>query len=232
MWNRVDLKERGKAALRSNRITCIFAAFLLSVAAGSDGVSFMFTALYGDTSKTSDAAITAAGTLSIFIFLIGVFIFAPVEVGIRKFFLDNSKYRNAGFSRYNLGVGFTDGNYTNVVAGMFMTNLLIVLWSLLFFIPGFIKAYSWRLVPYIIAENPEISGRDARAISERMMYGSRMEAFILDISFFGWAFIGALTAEIGNIIWTIPYKATTDAELYLFLKNSAVQAEYVQFTVE
>ena len=34
MWDRKVLKEKGKAAYRANRITCIFAAFLLAVTSG------------------------------------------------------------------------------------------------------------------------------------------------------------------------------------------------------
>ena len=47
-------------------------------------------------------------------------------------------------------------NYLNVVKTMFFMNLWILLWTLLFIVPGIIKSYSYRLVPYILAENPDI----------------------------------------------------------------------------
>ena len=64
-----------------------------------------------------------------------------------------------------------------------------------------------------------MTGTEARAISERMMYGSKWAAFVLDLSFIGWKFLGALTLGIINLIWTNPYEAATEAELYRFLKG-------------
>lgn len=37
MWDRKDLKAKGKAAYRANRVTCIIAALILSIALGTSG---------------------------------------------------------------------------------------------------------------------------------------------------------------------------------------------------
>ena len=53
-------------------------------------------------------------------------------------------------------------------------------------IGGIIKKYSYLMVQFVIAENPEISGRDAIKISREMMNGHKWETFKLDLSFIGW----------------------------------------------
>ena len=49
-------------------------------------------------------------------------------------------------------------------------NIQLSLWYLTI-IGGFIKEYSYAMVPYILAENPDISGKDAIALSRKMMDG-------------------------------------------------------------
>lgn len=226
MWNRVILKERGKKAFKANRITCIFAAFILTVVSGGASVP---TTTYNFNSEQVDlnnvppevikGLIAALGLVSVFAFLLSVFVFNPATVGLRRFFVFNATDSQTGLNRDTIGRGFVDGNYTNVVAAMFTKDLFVFLWTLCFIVPGVIKAYAWRMVPYIIAEDPQITGTEARERSAEMMYGSKMDSFILDLSFLGWALLGALTLGIGNLIWTDPYRAATEAELYRTLKG-------------
>lgn len=235
MWDRKELKERGREAFRSNRITCIFAAFLLALVNGGAGGAGASANVNVDqeTMQKLDLPpevikmiIVAIGVIAVIGFVLSIFVFNPVHVGLRKFFLDNTSEPAAGLRRENIGIAFSDGNYTNVVAAVFTTQLFIFLWSLLFIVPGIIKSYSWRMVPYIIAEDPQITGTEARQRSADMMYGSRWNSFVLDLSFLGWALLGVITLGIGNLIWTTPYQACTDAELYLALKApSAAAAE-------
>ena len=105
---------------------------------------------------------------------------------------------------------------------MFMMNLKIFLWSLLFIIPGIIKAYEYRMVPYILAEHPEMSYSEVLEASSRMMDGQKMNAFILDLSFIGWEILSSITAGIVGIFWVNPYYYSTDAELYLELSEGNV----------
>ena len=224
MWDRKVLKEKGKAAYRANRVTCIFAAFLLSLVAGGASVP---SSTSGWKQTTEDLnippdmlkiIIAAVGGAVIVGFLLSVFLFAPVEVGLKHFFRQNATDSRTGLGRDNIGLAFT-GNYTNVVAAMFTTALFTFLWTLCFIVPGIIKAYSWRMVPYLIAENPEISGTEARERSAEMMNGSKWASFVLDLSFLGWILLGILTLGILNLVFTSPYKDATDAELFRWLNG-------------
>jgi uncharacterized membrane protein len=226
MWNRVILKERGRNAFRANRVTCIFASFILSVAAGGGSIPTSTVNINNEQldintipPEVIKGAIAALGLASVAAFLLSVFVFNPVQVGLKRFFVLNATDSQTGLDRNTIGRGFVDGNYTNVVAAMFTRDLFVFLWTLCFIVPGIIKAYSWRMVPYIIAEDPQITGTEARMRSAQLMYGSKMDTFVLDLSFIGWAMLGVLTLGIGNIIWTNPYHDATDAELYRTLKG-------------
>ena len=83
---------------------------------------------------------------------------------------------------------------------------------------GIIKAYSYRMVPYILKEHPELSGTKAITLSRQMMNGHKWNAFVLDLSFIGWIILSALTLGILHIFYVGPYIQATDAELYEALK--------------
>ena len=118
----------------------------------------------------------------------------------------------------SIGVGFR--NYGHTFITLFLRDLFIALWTFLFIIPGLVKSYSYRMVPYIIADHPELSARDTITMSREMMKGQKFDAFILDLSFIGWALLSAMTLGIVGIFWYTPYKYNTDAALYLTLKNN------------
>ena len=226
MWDRKDLKEKGRNAFRANRVTCIFAAFLLSLVAGGSPVG-TYSINSKDTQNLDSlnvppevwkAIIAVLGGAVIVGFLLSVFVFNPVQVGLKHFFVQNATDSKTNLGRHNIGLAFSD-NFTNIVAAMFTTGIFVFLWTLCLIVPGIIKSYSWRMVPYIIAEDPEITGTEARERSAELMNGSKWASFVLDLSFLGWAMLGVLTLGIGNLIWTSPYHDATDAELYRWLKG-------------
>ena len=138
----------------------------------------------------------------------------PFEYGCRKFFRKNldepAKLSNI--------VYVFDSHYKNIVKTAFLTDLFIWLWSLLFIVPGIIKAYQYRLVPYIMSENPEMSFRDAQAESARLMNGNKWKTFVLDLSFIGWDILSIFTWGLLEIFFVAPYKASTHAALYESIK--------------
>ena len=99
-----------------------------------------------------------------------------------------------------------------------MKDLFVWLWSLLFIIPGIIKTYEYRLVPYIVSENPSISYKDALAESKKLMMGNKWKTFVLDLSFIGWELLAGLTWGILDVLYVTPYRASTDAALYEAIK--------------
>lgn len=143
-----------------------------------------------------------------------ILVFNPIEVGCRGFFNSNTK---APATLDEMKVGFHP--YGRTVGTMFLRDLFVCLWSMLFVIPGIIKAYSYRMVPYILAENPEIKGKEAIDLSRKMMDGQKWNTFVLDLSFIGWDLLSCLTLGLLGLFYVNPYKYCTGAELYQALKN-------------
>ena len=144
------------------------------------------------------------------------FVSYPLIVGGKRFFTVNS-FKAANFGE--LGFAFKKGRYMNIVKVMFMKNLFIFLWSLLFVIPGIIKLYEYFLVDYILTEDPTIDYKTALNQSKEMMNGYKMETFILELSFIGWILLSILTCGILSIFYVNPYIHATMAELFLELRN-------------
>ncbi len=89
----------------------------------------------------------------------------------------------------------------------------IFLWSLLFIIPGVVASYSYSMTPYIMAEFPEISPKEALRASQKLMYGNRYRLFCLDVSFIGWHILAILSFGIGYL-WLTPYINAAKADFY------------------
>ncbi len=124
-------------------------------------------------------------TVSWMTLLIAIFAGNVFTVGCCRFFVENREYRAPVSKVFH---GFQSGHYTNAVWIMFLRDVKIVLWTFLFVIPGIVKTYEYRMVPYILADQPDISARDAFAISREMMRGQKVDAWILDVSFLGLIF--------------------------------------------
>ena len=84
--------------------------------------------------------------------------------------------------------------------------------------PGVIKAYEYSMIPYLLAENPNLSASQAFSLSKQMTTGQKMDLFVLDLSFLGWIILGALCCGIG-LLFVQPYPEATKTEVYLILKQ-------------
>ena len=233
MWNRKELKAKGKAAFKANYWKCVIVALIFTAIIGGSAGSAKNSADDADDTSASLSDIISSvpeedrgtavkivvGTMSgvaaigFFVKLLAV---NPLTVGCKRFFVVNS---DGGAELGELLHGFKNG-YGNVVVGMFLRDLFIGLWSLLLVVPGIIKSYSYRMVPYLLADEPGISGKEAMERSKQMMKGQKMNAFLLDLSFLGWFLLSLITAGVVNVFWTQPYVEATDAELYKALKNA------------
>ena len=146
-------------------------------------------------------------------------VIGPLAVGYSRYYIVNRE-RDARLDE--LFAGFKKG-YLNVAKGQFMTTLLIELWTLLFIVPGIIYSYKWFHVSRILAENPTLTGKRAREISEAMTDGEKWEMFVLGLSFLGWTFLGALCCGVG-LMFVEPYIQATMAELYAVQRRRVLDA--------
>lgn len=117
----------------------------------------------------------------------------------------------------NLFDGFKQ--YGHTLGTMLLMWVYIILWSLLFYIPGIIKSYSYAMTPYILRDEPQLGADEVITRSMQMMRGHKMKLFLLDLSFIGWEILNILTLGIGSL-WLIPYMQSSRAAFYLDLKRA------------
>lgn len=132
-----------------------------------------------------------------------------IKVGYAKFNLNLVDRLESSFD--NLFSYFSDWKTT--AAARFLQSIYILLWSLLFIIPGIIASYSYAMTEYILAEHPELSASEAISRSKQMMDGNKWRLFCLQFSFIGWSILCAFTLGIGNL-WLTPYKQAATAAFY------------------
>lgn len=160
---------------------------------------------------------------SIIAIIFTIFIADPLIVGGKKYFL---KAREGSKTKISvIWEVFKDGNLANIAITMLLRNIYNALWYLTI-VGGIIKAYEYRMIPYILAENPKIKRKQAFKLSKQMMMGNKWKTFILDLSFLGWNLLSVLTYGLLNILYVNPYNAAVIAELYVELKNNAIKEKY------
>lgn len=105
-----------------------------------------------------------------------------------------------------------------------LTLLLQTVYGALWYLTiagGIIKHYSYFLVPFIVAENPDIRPRDAITLSRRMMNGHKWECCRLELSFLGWFALGFLTFGAVDVLWGVPYRVASYTEYYAAVRAQA-----------
>lgn len=238
MWTRNELKTKAKEALKRNYWKVVLVSVLVILLSG--GFSYGFSGGSGGSSPkeeisemqemtTSPAteALSSADLIIIVIvaiviftvvfcivfaiaYAIAAFLYNPVLVGVDRFMLksvdDKAEVKEIAYA--------FDHSYMNVVKTMFFKDLYVFLWTLLFVIPGVYKKYQYRMVPYIMAEHPEMNYKEALELSKNMMDGEKWHAFVLDLSFVLWHVLGIITCGILEAFYIAPYQNLTNAELY------------------
>jgi len=150
--------------------------------------------------------------------IVGLIVVGPLTVGLSYYLLDIVQTNHKGDNYELLIEGFKKSLVASIVSNL-LTMIFIFLWSLLLIIPGIIKALSYSMTPYIIADNPEIDGMVAIDKSREMMRGNKTRLFFLYFSFIGWFILCLFTFGIG-FFFLAPYIKTTVANFYVDIRGS------------
>lgn len=157
--------------------------------------------------------------------LIGLVLFIlalPLTWGYQTLFL--GAVRGGEATAKDLFEGYNKELFSRVLTTTLLYYVYVFLWSLLLFIPGYIKSYSYAMTPYILKDNPEMKNNAAIEESMRMMDGHKLELFLLDLSFIGWAILSILTCCIG-FLWLVPYMNMARVNFYEDLKKASVEVK-------
>lgn len=199
MKSRIEIKERAKVNFNKQYWMCVLAFTIYTVIPG---------VLSGAT-----AGIAA------------LLLMPPITVGYAYFCLRVYRDETCDIAEF-FTVGFKD--YGKSLVGILWMYLFTFLWSLLFIIPGIVKAISYSMTPYILAEREDVSAKDALVLSMEMTNGHKAEIFVMMLSFIGWLILSGLTFGILAIFYTGPYMATSLAGIYEELKKNAVDLHVLE----
>ncbi len=149
----------------------------------------------------------------------GLILSGPLMIGLGFFCLCLYRGQEADFDTvFNSGFN----NFGRKLGGYLWMELFLFLWSLLFVIPGIIKAFSYAMTPYILADCPNVKAQDALKLSIRMMNGHKADLFVFTLSFLGWMLLSGLTGGILYIFYVGPYMNNAMAGYYAELKENAI----------
>lgn len=157
--------------------------------------------------------------------LIGLVLFIlalPLTWGYQTLFL--GAVRGGEATAKDMFEGYNKELFSRVLTTTLLYYVYVFLWSLLLLIPGCIKSYSYAMTPYILKDNPEMKNNAAIEESMRMMDGHKLELFLLDLSFIGWAILSILTCGIG-FLWLVPYMNMARVNFYEDLKKASVEVK-------
>ena len=233
MWTRKMIKTRAKEVLKVSYWKAFLVSLVIALVGGASGSSFNWK--FGNH-HTGNMTGNHYGSMSelwpyvpIFIgafFLIMVLVLAfrillgySLEVGGRRYFIRSTQN---DFDLNNLGFAFEKIKYISVIKGMLWRAVINLLWFLLLIIPGIVKYYAYRMVPYILADNPQIDYKRALKLSTKMTDEQKFSIFVLDLSFIGWYLLGTLAFLVG-VLFVMPYQNATEAELYMLLREDAIK---------
>ncbi len=220
--NRIDLKEKAKVAFKANYSASVVAALVL-VAVTTAIVGSNVNVDINNADADVSAAVAGTGAVLALVFsLLNVFVFNPLKVGGYLFFKKNNQEK----ADLNELIYAFKNNYANSLVTILLTDVFTFLWTLLFIVPGIVKSYSYAMVPFLIADHPDLQPMEVIKKSQQMMDGYKWQAFVLDLSFLGWQILSILTLGILGIFYVNPYYYQTKAGLYEFLKDQEVVKEF------
>ena len=133
----------------------------------------------------------------------------PVMLGYNRFKLHRLDGQEAQFSDlFSAFDRFLDGLWMRV-----RIFLQVLGWTLLLIIPGIVAAYRYALIPYLMADHPDMSVGEAFERSKALMNGRKWDLFCLDLSFIGWWILCGFTFGILSL-WITPYSQMARTSFY------------------
>ncbi|WP_125982227.1 DUF975 family protein [Loigolactobacillus iwatensis] len=158
--------------------------------------------------------------------MIGSIVSTVFLVGIQYTFLD--WVRNRDYEVHPLRDAFqvfSQPYFWGTIGLFFIQMIYVWLWSILFIIPGIVKSYAYKQSYFVYKDRRDVSGDAPVSFlgsiteSRALMYGHKIDYFVLQLSFLGWDILSVITFGIG-FLWLNPYKNATYAGYYDELKRA------------
>ncbi len=177
------------------------------------GIINAFNSLFFKGNISIFITILIASLISFAIFLL---IQNVIIIGRCRYFLEQRKYRNTKIDK--LLFPYKVKKTWQLARVLFVRMIYQFLWDLTI-VGGIIKHYEYSMLPYVLAENPNIGVKDAFKLSKELTNGNKFNLFKLDLSFIGWKILASFTFNLSSIFYFDIYEQCTFAEFYMELRN-------------
>ena len=245
-WTRKELKSAAKLDMRKNYWKTVFLSLVMLILSeittyrvileANEELPKTIRSVFQEiTSRVVDVKLVIVLiTLSVSIVLlntimrigISVFLKNPIEVGAARFLL---KTADAGSEEEKGMVADMlyafDHGYINVIKVLFFRELSILLRLLLLIVPGIVRMYQLRMLPYLLSKDSTMTTKEAMEVSREMMKGQKWKAFLLDMSFIPWHLLGILTLGVAEVLYVLPLMKLTGANLYNTLQEVYIEKQ-------
>lgn len=187
-------------------LTLMYVLIILLVEVLSGGSEFLGSTLFQSVGS-------AFGSL------LSLLVLAPLGTALSMFFLgfargnDEMQFRNV--------VNIMRADYARILSATLVISMMVLLGVFTLGILSVYFAFSYAMVPYLLRDYPELTWREAMQTSREMMNGHKMELFVLQMTFLGWAILAILTLGVGLLLLE-PYMETTMAHYYQDLKHETI----------
>lgn len=209
----MDMKRRSLDALKENWRKAILLTIIISILSIFVPFAVEIRSYGGFELWLNSEEVT---TGSFFSYVLDI-VLIPFYAGVLWFYLrlirqEDVRIRDI-FKIYQDGRLTLKLIWTYIVMGFFT-----LLWSLLFIIPGIIKAIAYSQTTYILRDHPEYTATQAITESRRLMNGYKWKYVLFTLSFLGWFLLTAFTF---GLAWFFvgPYFSAAQAVFYDELKN-------------
>lgn len=215
----IELAWQEKESHILGRRRGVFASIINSVASGEllVAAASAVNSIVGSKNLALAILIVWAMLLYFAFWMFGTNMYVVIS---RRIFLEGRCYQRIPMQRILFLLRIR--RWGKVSRTMLVVSIYRLLWDLTV-IGGVIKRYAYYLVPFIVAENPDISAREAVALSQKMMYGRKWECFLFELSFIGWDILSILTLRISGVFFSYPYQVASFGEYYAKLRALAIK---------
>lgn len=158
---------------------------------------------------------------SILISLFGILFIHAIEVGKCRYFLEQRRYYGTKIDRVLFP--YLVRKTFHLAYVLFVRSIYQFFFDLTI-IGGFIKHYEYFFIPYLLAENPNMTKKEAFLLSKELSNGYKWELFCLDLSLLGWDILRIFTLNLSAVFYSNVYKEALYAEVYMRIRKEKISA--------
>ena len=149
--------------------------------------------------------------------IITVYVKNVLLVGKSRYFMEHRLYDDTKVGA--LMFPYLTGHTRHVAYVMMIRSIKQTLWNFTI-IGGFYKHYEYMMIPYILAENPNVTAEQAFKMSKDLMMNDKLNMFKIDLLLLPIAMIDGFTFHLTSLFFLNPYRDCVYSEVYSRLREN------------